>query len=708
MKLRRGKMSAAEIAAESIADLPLSLRSQGTPPRSQGTPTASSAMAESPLCVGPEQEHENSFTFGRSEYAARVAALASAQPSGQESGDRREIKKRTLAQTLEEADREEAVEAAKVAEETKAAKRSKKTDADGSAPHKVAETKAVTAAPSATSAAVAKSAASTKVKVAVESKTGKKSSKALLKILGDAKESWTQLLDKFKSGSMLHGDQASSERQDLTKSVTKWGKSKGALTSNERADDALELITEVISPAKRLQSLIAAFEAFQEECNIRTANQLVVLCNDAVSAENCGGEAAKGYIATDEMPAAMRQAFLACSRVVLHQSGNVREAFKCLAFSRLMSVGHSKSTGTLEQFKFFKVDVFTKILAKADAKGFSVHQTTAELRPFLTECGKIMEEGQSLAEDAKEFDVETVTAAYSVTPCCLPELFDTDSLSTGIKNIKDPKLEILRPFRTYDSGIAIREFAEEALKALEGVDADIEKVKKVKVALETLLRDAVAADLSDLEENRKPSCTWMTFKVATRCCGDELAEMQALLFEKTTVQKTVQARLGVSANDLVLQFIDVLRRGAAAAHQAWQAGLFAIFGELTAFVGLQLKLPPKFTIHTLDSLLGRFNSLQQNTEFLLDDLQQHVLAPTLTVSDETPIKLLENDWKALIVSSKDLMAAFHNFGMALGRVRLSLRDGTLLRIDWFDPITNYSANCCDAGVRKLSGRTSTH
>ena len=122
MKLRRGKMSAAEIAAESIADLPLSLRSQGTPPRSQGTPTASSAMAESPLCVGPEQEHENSFTFGRSEYAARVAALASAQPSGQESGDRREIKKRTLAQTLEEADREEAVEAAKVAEETKAAK----------------------------------------------------------------------------------------------------------------------------------------------------------------------------------------------------------------------------------------------------------------------------------------------------------------------------------------------------------------------------------------------------------------------------------------------------------------------------------------------------------------------------------------------------------------------------------------------------------
>ena len=31
-------------------------------------------------------------------------------------------------------------------------------------------------------------------------------------------------------------------------------------------------------------SLIAAFEAFQEECNIRTANQLVVLCNDAVSA----------------------------------------------------------------------------------------------------------------------------------------------------------------------------------------------------------------------------------------------------------------------------------------------------------------------------------------------------------------------------------------------------------------------------------------
>ena len=123
-------------------------------------------------------------------------------------------------------------------------------------------------------------------------------------------------------------------------------------------------------------SLIAAFEAFQEECNIRTANQLVVLCNDAVSAENCGGEAAKGYIATDEMPAAMRQAFLACSRVVLHQSGNVREALKCLAFSRLMSVGHSKSTGTLEQFKFFKVDVFTKILAKADAKGFSVHQTT--------------------------------------------------------------------------------------------------------------------------------------------------------------------------------------------------------------------------------------------------------------------------------------------------------------------------------------------
>ena len=435
----------------------------------------------------------------------------------------------------------------------------------------------------------------------------------------------------------------------------------------------------IIAKAKTLQSILSLLDSFRSEETIKTANSFVLAVQAATEANHekkDDDDTITQFIEADQLPQDVSQTFLAAHRLVLQGSGNIVAAMQCVTTSALSRVGMNHDEAKASQHSFIKVSVFTKLLAKTDSREYENDDNAKELRPYVVLIGEwrgcLAKQPEGKKTPDNYFNEALMDEVCSLAPILGPELWDKDALKASIQSVKNPNIDVFKPFRTYDSGIALREAAEEALNEM----ADVETiVKDVQLVTDSMANSTEKATKLEWKTLATANEHWMAFKVSARTVGDSLAKEFVTLAGSVMSERTVAARLKVTPNSMTLSFLALQQAMALSVCKQWGVEFHKACEPIVASVGLEMALPITFDAHKYSAASMELDSLLTTVKSLQKDIAISALSPKMPdVSNQDAMTSVFTVFESLLAASLEVMSNCHKYALTLSRTRMALRD----------------------------------